>query len=75
MASRFGLRPDELIKDVDGEMAEKILREKEINSGIKYDQPSIDWLLFLNHRWLYDFGNFLILLLLLLNAWLIVLNA
>ena len=41
MASRFGLRPDELIKDVDGEMAEKILREKEINSGIKYDQPSI----------------------------------
>lgn len=42
MASRFGLRPDELIKDVDGEMAEKILREKEINSGIKYDQPSIE---------------------------------
>lgn len=42
MTSRFGLRPDELIKDVDGEIAEKILRDKEISSGINYDPPVIE---------------------------------
>jgi len=38
MPSRFGLRPDELIKnDVDGELARQILEEKEKSSDIKFD--------------------------------------
>jgi hypothetical protein len=42
MASRFGIKPEELIKDVNPEDAQKILEERERKSGLTYDNPTPD---------------------------------